>query len=153
MDQWVTNTVAYLKPSGPWQLLDEHRLFKEFIYLTTFRSQLRNVLGGYGLPVDICDSDEQWHDFLEAYSGVIEDGSLSAKTDKYNVLGAVKQVTYTKGEPLTAARHVPFVIQWEIELKDGRTVRASLETVPDVSGNTTAHLIEVMNKAFMPPKQ
>jgi len=153
VDRWITNTVAYLTPTDPWQLIDEHRLLQDFIFLTTFRSQLRDFLSHYGLPTDLCDADEHWHDFLEAYSGVIEDGSLSAKANKHNVLSAVKQVIFTKGERLTDAHHVPFVIRWDIELKDGRTVKASLETVPHGGGNMTTHLLEVVNNSFLPPQR
>lgn len=151
VDCWITNTVAYLTPAGPWQVIDEHRLSQDFIFLNTFRSQLRDFLSHYGLPIDVCDTDELWHDFLEAYSGVIEDGSLSVKADKLNVLSAVKQVIFRKGQSLTDAHHVPFVIRWDIELKDGRTVKASLETVPHRGGSMTAHLLEVVNNSFVPP--
>jgi hypothetical protein len=29
VDRWVTNSVAYLTPSGPWKFLEEHRLFED----------------------------------------------------------------------------------------------------------------------------
>jgi hypothetical protein len=106
----------------------------------------------YGLPTDICDADEDWYAFVEAYCGVIKDGSLCARADKHNVLGAVKQVTFTKGKDLTADHHVSFVIQWNIELKDGRALRASVQTVPAEAGNMTAYHIEVINGTFVPPE-
>ena len=39
-----------LTPSGPWELIEEHHLFGDFIFLDTFRQQLRGFLGSYGLP-------------------------------------------------------------------------------------------------------
>lgn len=96
------------------------------------------------LPLSFCDRDEQWYAFVEAYDGVIEDGSLSAKSDKRNELEAVKHVTFTKGRDLSANHYVPFVIQWNIELKDGRTVRTNVNTVPTGGGNMTAHHLEII---------
>src|SRR6266568_4709008 len=29
IDSWVTNRIAYLTPSGPWTVIDEHRLFAD----------------------------------------------------------------------------------------------------------------------------
>ena len=51
VDRWITNTVAYLRPSGPWEFIEEHRLFKDFIYLDTFRHQLRDFLASYTTPL------------------------------------------------------------------------------------------------------
>ena len=151
VDRWVTNSVAYLIPSGPWEFIEEYYLFRDFIFLTTFRQQLRSVLASYDLPLSVCDLDGNWHGFVEAYSGIIEDGSLSTNSDKSNELVAVKQVIFTKGKELTADHHVPFEIQWCVELKDGRTLRTSLQTVPTGSGNMTAHHLEILNGSFVPP--
>jgi hypothetical protein len=153
VDRWITNTVAYLTPSGPWEFFEEDHLFRDFIFLDTFRQQLRGFLASYKLPLSLCDLDEQWYAFLEAYGGVIEDGKLSTKSDKKDELGAVREVIFTKGESLTADHHVPFVIQWNIELKDGRTIRANVETVPAGGGNMTADSLEVMNGTFVPPPE
>jgi hypothetical protein len=151
VDRWITNSVAYLTPSGPWTFLEEHNLFRDFIFLSTFRQQLGGLLKSYGLPTDTCDLDEQWYAFIEAYGGIIEDGTLSTKADKQNELGAVKQVTFAKGETLTSAHHVSFVIQWNIELKDGRTLKTNVETVPAGSGNMTLHSLQIINGKFVPP--
>jgi hypothetical protein len=72
VDRWVTNTVAYLTPSGAWEFLEEWNLFRDFIFLDTFRQQLRGFLAGYGLPLSLCDQDTQWYAFIGAYGGVIE---------------------------------------------------------------------------------
>jgi hypothetical protein len=151
VDRWVTNTIAYLTPSGPWTFLEEYNLFRDFIFLSTFRRQLGDLLKSYGLQTDVCDVDKKWYAFIEAYGGIIEDGTLSTKADKQNELGAVKQVTFAKGETLTSAHHVSFVIQWNIELKDGRTLKANVETVPAGAGNMTLHGLEIVNGTFVPP--
>lgn len=151
VDRWITNTVAYLTPSGPWEFFEEDHLCRDFIFLTTFRQQLRGFLKRYGLPLSLCDLDAQWYAFLAAYGGVIEDGALSAVPDKKNELGAVKEVTFTKGENLTVEHHVAFVIQWSIALNDGRTIRTSLQTVPAGGGNMIAEELEVLNGNFVPP--
>jgi hypothetical protein len=151
VDRWITNTVAYLTPSGPWEFIEEHYLFRDFIFLSTLRQQLHFFLAGYGLPLSVCDSDQEWYTFLEAYATVIEDGSLSTISDRNGELGAVKRVTFNKGKALTAKHHVPFVIEWSIELKDGRILRTEAETLPTDSGNMTAHHLEIVNGSFVPP--
>jgi hypothetical protein len=150
VDRWVTNTVAYLTPSGSWTFGEEYNLFKDFIYLNTFRRQLRVFLAAYKLPTTLCSDDEQWHRFIQAYGGVIEDGTLAA-VGKKSTLQAVEKVTFEKGGNLTAEHHVPFVIQWTIQLKDGRTLKTSVETVPGESGNMTSHHLEIVSNGFVPP--
>ena len=151
VDRWITNTVAHLTPSGPWEFIEEYHLFRDFIFLDTFRQQLRGFLSNYRLPLSLCDLDEQWYAFLEAYGGVIEDGALSTKSDKKNELEAVKEVMFTKGKSLTADHHVSFIIQWNIALKDGRTLRTNVETVPMGGGNMTAHSLKLISGTFVPP--
>lgn len=69
VDKFVTHTVAGFKGSGPWSVMDEHRLFREFVYLDTFRSQLKEVLVSYELPTDLCDQDTFWFRFLVSLCG------------------------------------------------------------------------------------
>jgi hypothetical protein len=151
VDLWITNTVAYLEPSGPWKFMEEVYLFRDFLYLDTFRRELRDFLHHYDLQTALCDDDPQWFDFLSAYSGVIEDGTLSTKTDKNNELGAVKQVTFKKGDALSEDHHVNFVIQWDIELKDGRTIRTEFDALPKHPLRMSSHHIEVLQGGFVPP--
>jgi hypothetical protein len=151
VDRWVTNTVAYLSPSGPWTFREEFNLFKDFVYLNTFRHQLQTFLAAYGLPTTICSDSDHWNRFIQEYSGVIEDGSLSA-VGKKATLKAVEKVTFEKGAQLTAEHHVPFVIRWTIELKDGRALKTSVETVPTGSGTMTSHHLEIVNNGFVPPR-
>src|SRR5947208_2369273 len=61
-------------PESPFSFMDEHHLFREFVYLDSFRSQLGESLDRYGLPVSVCDTDAEWFTFVTLYAGVIEDG-------------------------------------------------------------------------------
>jgi len=145
VDLWVTNTVHGLLPRGPWKPLQEHYLFRDFVYLDAFRRELRRFLVSYMLPTNLCDEDPRWFAFLSAYAGVIEDGSLAISADKNNDIGAVKQITFTKGRTLSAEHHVGFVIQWNIELKDGRTLKTEVDALP--ADKITSHHLELV-----PPK-
>ncbi len=151
VDRWVSHTVAYCTPTSTWTVLEEFKLFEEFIYLATFRQQLAAFFKTKSLPTDLCDVDERWYEFLGAYSGVIQDGSITVKTNKLSELTTIKQVTFTKGPNLPAAHHVDFVIRWKIELQDGRTLKTDVETVPGGSGKMTAHNLEIINGNFVPP--
>jgi hypothetical protein len=150
VDRWITNTVAYLQPRGEWSFVEEFNLFRDFIFLATIRNQLKTFLQRYNLPTDLCDLDESWHQFINAYGGVIEDGTLSLKTNS-NPLGAVKQITFKKLGKLSDRHHVSFVIQWRIDLFDGRTLIANVKTVPDGGGNMTFHDLKIINNRFVPP--
>lgn len=153
IDVWVSNTVAYLIPTGPRKFMQEYHLFKDFIYLETFRIQLRKFLECYDLPTDLCTTDERWFGFLSAYGGVIEDGSLTCVNRKQeNELYVVNKVTFTKGAELSDKHHVNFVIRWKIDLRDGRTLQVDTETVPDAAGNMTLHGLQIINNGFVPPE-
>ncbi len=150
VDRWVTNTVAYLTPSGAWTFREEYNLFKDFVYLNTFRHQLRVFLAAYKLPTTVCSDNSQWNRFIQEYGGVIEDGTLAA-VGKKGTLKAVERVTFEKGDDLTTGNHVPFVIRWTIQLKDGRSLITSVETVPGNLESMTSHLLEIKNNGFVPP--
>jgi hypothetical protein len=152
VDRWITNTVAYLTPRGSWSFKEEYNLFKDFVYLSTFRHQLGKFLAAHKLPTDLCNVDEQWHRFIREYAGVIEDGTLSF-VSKNKSLCAVDVITFTKGNQLTSEHHVPFVILWKIQLKDGRTLKTSVETTPSGFGNMTSHYLEIINNGFVPPAE
>jgi hypothetical protein len=131
--------------------LDEVYLFRDFVYLQTLRGEMEQFLKSYALPTDICHDDAQWFAFLAAYANVIEDGSLSMKTDKSSPLGAVKEVTLNRGRTLTSEYHVNFVIQWNVELKDGRTVRVEMAAQPNDKLKMQSHGIQIINGPFVPP--
>jgi len=79
VDRWVTNTVAYLTPRAPGPPGEVDLLFQEFLYLESFRKHLRNFLDSCDLPTSLCDDAESWSRFVQEYSGVIEDGTLSVR--------------------------------------------------------------------------
>lgn len=62
--RWVTNTVAYLEPNGPWKFMEEVYLFLDFLYLDTFRRELKGFLANYQIPTTLCENDEWWFKFL-----------------------------------------------------------------------------------------
>lgn len=105
--------------TGPERFRDDLTMFREFLFLETFRQQLKEVLKSYRLPTALCDVDARWHEFLEHYAGVIEDGSLSCRA-KPQQLKHVKQVVFSKGRKRPDNPHVPFDMQWEIFLNDDR---------------------------------
>lgn len=151
VDLWVTNNIAYLVPSGPWKFIQEYYLFRDFIYLDTFRKQLRLFLTAYKLPKEICTNESKWFEFISAYAGVIEDGTLACESKKNNELGAVQRVVFKKGKTLSRDHHVDFVIQWDIELKDGRTLKTEFKALPNSPGKMTSHHLQVIQGTFVPP--
>ncbi len=60
--------------AGNQDLVEDHRMLREFVFLDTFRQQFKQFLQAYDLPTGICDEDARWHGFLKHYAGVIEDG-------------------------------------------------------------------------------
>jgi len=78
----------------------EHRMFREFVFLETFRTQLKQLLIAYGLPTAVCVEDGLWHEFITHYAGIIEDGSLSLN-GKDLTLKWVRNVVFSKGRPTT----------------------------------------------------
>lgn len=42
----------------------EHHVFREFVFLDSFRAQLKQLFNTYGLPMAVCDEDDRWHDSL-----------------------------------------------------------------------------------------
>lgn len=114
VDQFVASILG-LKDED---LISKHYLFREFVFLDSFRSQLRELLSKYGLPMALCDDDDRWNAFIQHYAGIIEDGSLSC--DGKNLqLKLVRKVVFAKGREQQDS-HVPFDLSWQIELLDGR---------------------------------
>jgi hypothetical protein len=103
---------------GKSDFVQESKMFREFVFLETFRDQLKHFFKAYSLPTGMCDEDQRWYDFLKYYAGVIEDGSLSCRA-KSESLKLIREVTFTKGRP-TADTFIPFSFSWIIALRDGR---------------------------------
>lgn len=151
VDLWVVNNVAYLTRRQPWKFLDEIYLFRDFVYLQTFRHELGEFLKRYGLPTALTSVDEKWFTLLTAYAGVIEDGTLAMKSDKHNEIDAVKEVKFKKGHALPSDYHVNFKINWDIELKDGRLLQVEMDAQPKHPLKMTCHHIQIINRNFVPP--
>ena len=112
---------------GTFSLLDEHQLIRDFVFLDTFRRELKGLLDSYKLPISLCDDDSRWYRFLSAYASVIEDGELSI-SGKATALRAVKRVVFRKGgSAQMEGPHLPFTIQWDIFLQDGRICQTEVE--------------------------
>lgn len=125
VDSYVRNNVEGFEPDECFHFKNENDLLREFLYLDTFRKQLGNFLRSCDLPTRLCDEDASWFTFLAAYAGVIEDGTLSAKAN--DSLVAVERVVFYKGAARSFGNHVPFVVAWDIKLKDGRTLTVETE--------------------------
>lgn len=127
IDALIVNTIAGFTPDPAYKLMSSDSLFRDLIFLETFRSQLKDFLLRYGLPSDLCDIEASWFGFLEAYAGLIEDGSLSIQSTS-SPLNAVKKVVFTKGgNPIAADSLFTFVIQWDVVLNDDRIFRMGFE--------------------------
>src|ERR1700680_2144297 len=98
----------------------EHNAFREFVFLDTFREQLKRLLAGYGLPTAVCDEENRWHEFITHYAGIIQDGSLSCD-GKNLYLKWVREVIFTKGQARSDS-YVPFDLSWRIGLLDGSSI-------------------------------
>jgi hypothetical protein len=144
VDDFVTATVHGLTPNGPYTMIDSHDLFREFVYLDTFRAQLREFFETSKLPVELCVNDSKWFKFLEKYALVVQDGELSSQSDKNDGLNAVDKVTFKIGRtPFSSQSHLPFANQWDILLNDGRICRCTLEADPQLK--MISHHLELLS--------
>lgn len=122
-DQHAANVLA-----GSKNIVEEHQMLREFVFLDTFKLQFKNFLQIYNLPTAICDEDQRWHEFLKHYAGVIEDGSLSCSA-KSHPLKLISEVIFTKGRTVAAQQdfYVPFGLAWTIALLDGRKLTVEVK--------------------------
>jgi hypothetical protein len=129
IDKFVESVLA-----GSVDIIEEHRMFREFAFWNTFRQQLREFFDAYGLPNVLCNEDERWRGFLRLYARVIEDGSLRCQS-KTQRLRYVHEVTIKKGKPRPTDNIAPFDLAWHIVLLDGRalTVAVAAADLPDGS--------------------
>ena len=125
VDEVFINRITPGSPQSGLTFVAEHRLFREFVYLETFRKELSHFLAAYGLDTPLCDENERWFAFLAAYGGVIEDGSLTCEGKNSAKLRVVEKIIFTKGPLRVADSHVPFDIVWKILLKNGSTIEVN----------------------------
>lgn len=106
----------------------QHRMFREFCSLDSFRELLKQFLQSRDLPTQVCDDDDRWNEFLAAYANVIADGSLTCNSQPED-LKLISGVTFTKGHLVKDAHvkdaHLAFDMVWDIHLLDGRTLTAN----------------------------
>jgi len=127
VDRFIRRNISGYQDDGTFTIVDEQVLFRDFVYLDTFRKELNRFLRSYDLPTGICGDNKQWSAFLSAYASVIEEGELTI-TGNSNSLVAVQKVVFRKGgDTRLADSHVSFVIRWNIHLKDGRICETQFE--------------------------
>jgi hypothetical protein len=121
---FLTRVEAYVQSTlaGNPNFLEEHRLLRDFVFLDTFKDQLKRFLDGHMLPTNICDEHDRWQEFVKHYAGVIEDGSLSCSA-KGEKLQNVQGVVFSKGRATRPEEgFLPFRLLWTINLHDGRSL-------------------------------
>lgn len=109
--------------NGNTDISFEHIIHDNLALAGSFRSSLKDFLKLHQLPTRICDDDAWWNSFIHAYAGVIEDGSLSYKGEG---LKRVLGTKFTKGRTVDNA-DLPFELNWEIFLKDGRRLEMTIQ--------------------------
>jgi hypothetical protein len=115
VDRYVESILA-----GSLNIIEEHNMLREFVFLDTFRNQLAEFLTAYDLPRLICEQDARWNEFVKSYAGIIEDGSLSCNAG--NNFKFIREVVFTKGQSRTEDAFIPFDLSWHIGLLDRRTM-------------------------------
>jgi hypothetical protein len=126
VDEYVFNKLNAKETNET--IVAEEAIFREFVYLETFRKELSQFLASNGLPRTLCNRDTRWFAFLAALAGVIEDGSLTYVSRDPDMLRIVSKVTFTKGRERSQGSHVPFRLKWSILLKDGRRLDVEVGT-------------------------
>lgn len=125
IDEFIDSVYGSAKPDRHL----ENQTFHELRVLSTFRTELRGFLATYGIPVSLCDDDEQWRTFLRHYSGVIQDGTLSCEAAKAKDLKHVDSVVFKRGRmrewPDRCEAYLPFDLDWTVNLKDGNKLTVS----------------------------
>jgi hypothetical protein len=132
IDEVLTN--LFENPTTGETLERENALFAELAYFDAFRSELRDTLQAYGLSTNLCDDNSKWANFLLAYTGVIEDGTLAAN------LRWVESVRFTIDEHVTFNdAHLPFEMIWVVDLKKPYKGFAKVEV--NVSGTDDRRMV------------
>ena len=135
VDAFVVDTVAGFTSTGTYTMSESHNLFREFIHLDSFRTQLKEFLVSYDLPTDLCDKTDSWKAFVAAYGEVVKDHTLSAvpRSGTGSQLVAVERVIFSgkRGKRRNPASSEP-IVQWDVVLKDGRILRNEMQGNPGV---------------------
>jgi hypothetical protein len=111
----------------------EQALIAEFASFDKFRSELQAFLSRHGLPTYLCDEHIKWFSFLEAYAGVIEDGSLFCSR-----LNTVEGVTFIKRSSEMTPSDLPFKPTWIVHLKTSHNGHSKVEVSAQSSAGTLA---------------
>lgn len=134
VDGYVESILA-----GSVNIIEEHRMLREFVFLDTFRNQLAQFLTAYDLPRGICENEPRWNEFLKSYAGIIDDGSLSCSAE--NNFKFIHGVVFTKGQSRAENTFIPFDLSWHIGLLDGRTMTVDVSGSPYPDGEMISNKI------------
>ena len=117
IDTYVDGILA-----GAEDLPASYKMVLDLVVLDTFRSQLRDFLLASGIRTDLTNDDALWSEFVKHYARVIEDGSLSFRSENKG-LKHLKQVTFVKGKDAVGEHaQIPFDMTWSLALLDGRNL-------------------------------
>jgi hypothetical protein len=111
----------------------ELALKNEFATFDTFRDELRLLLASHGLPSTVCDDDGWWYEFLEQYSGVIEDCTLSLKRPLKNITG----VKFERRPSGVTPAALTFAPTWIVSLSTPHQHHWSMELSAEALAGTT----------------
>ncbi len=111
---------------------EQHRMFREFGFLESFRQLLKEFFQTHRLPTSVCDEDSRWEGFVSLYAGVVEDGSLFCNAQPGD-LNLISGITFTKGRQISGCK-LPFDMVWDIRLLDGRTITVNVHALDRPNG-------------------
>jgi hypothetical protein len=142
VDAYVESVLA-----GSVNIVEEHRMLRDFVLFDTFRSQFIQFLTAYDLPQEICEQEPRWNEFLKNYSGIIEDGSLSCRAG--NNFKFITDVVFTKGQSREGEYVFPFDMSWRIGLLDGRTMTVDVSASQHAYGKMISNKITLLQPGIV----
>jgi hypothetical protein len=101
----------------------ENKLTGELALFDTCRDELRECLRYHHLPTTLCDDDAWWYGFLEQYSGVIEDCTMTLKKPLQHIAALRFERRPTSIKPAALS----FAPTWVVTLRQPHQGRRRLE--------------------------
>jgi hypothetical protein len=128
------STQAFLSAVDPILTLqnatpEQHSALNDLLTLGALRRELRLFLVGHSLDPSLCDATDQWNNFLQAYSGIVQDSELvlSGSGLSSGPFGlAVQSVTIKTLSGGVLTEECPYPMEWLARYRDGRTGSLSL---------------------------
>lgn len=110
IDDVVANKLSGVTDTQSFAI--ELALAADFAEFETFRRELRETLASHRIPTMLCDDEGWWYGFLEHYSGVIEDCTLTLKRPLQNLTG----VRFVKRQSVVSPAALSFAPTWVVNL-------------------------------------